>query len=223
MIHGLPTYATRSFQKVQRLSATQTSVRFIPNVVIGLVLSVAIGMILHRASTYGMVLGASCLSTLSPLLIAIQSPSWSYWYATCWSVLFSPLAGDSRSNSSSSTVREPLAHTSAAIFVISALVITHSFPDDNQALASAVFNTISQFGTAGGVAIMAVISSTVTQLYVRKNRSDDARGADGESPTPHELLQGYRASWWACFGLSLLTCAIAAVGLRNAGSKGMKK
>lgn len=62
---------------------------------------------------------------------------------------------------------------------------------------------------------MGVISSSVTQSYANKN------GVDYEAPT--SLLKGYRASYWACFAFSVLTCGIGAFGLRGVGNKGMKK
>ncbi|KAI9674922.1 MAG: hypothetical protein M1822_008984 [Bathelium mastoideum] len=193
---------TLDFQKVQKLSATQKSIRFIPNVVIGIVLSVAIGMILHRASAYWIILLVCCLTAISPLLMALAEPTWSYWYATFWAVLLSPLSGD-------------------VLFVISGLIITNTFPEGTQALASAVFNTISQFGTAAGLAVMAVISSSVSQDYAQRRDIPVETSADDYSPDI--LLEGYRASYWACFGFSLLTCAIGALGLRGVANKGMKK
>ncbi|KAM0723452.1 hypothetical protein Q7P37_000438 [Cladosporium fusiforme] len=184
------------FQKIQHLSAIQTSVRFIPDIILGIALSVLAGLILHRVSAYWIVLGSLGLTAISPLLMAIMQPHWSYWYAAFWAVLLSQVSVD-------------------VLFVVSALVITASFPEGTQALASAVFNTISQFGTAVGLAIMSVISSSVTQSYVRSH------GTDQDDPI--SLLEGYRASYWACFAMSILACGIGAFGLRGVANKGMKK
>ncbi|KAI9688299.1 MAG: hypothetical protein M1820_010281 [Bogoriella megaspora] len=202
VVQTLEYFFSLYFQKVQKLSATQTSIRFIPNVVIGIVLSVAIGMVLHRASAYWIILLVCCLTAISPLLMALVEPTWSYWYATFWAVLLSPLSGD-------------------VLFVISGLIITNTFPEGTQALASAVFNTISQFGTAAGLAIMAVISSSVSQDYAQRRNIPVETSANDYGPDI--LLEGYRASYWACFGFSLLTCGIGALGLKGVANKGMKK
>ncbi|KAF2141290.1 uncharacterized protein K452DRAFT_272011 [Aplosporella prunicola CBS 121167] len=186
-------YFSLFFQKVQGLSAMQTSLRFLPNVLIGIVLSVVTGMVIHKWSAYWVVLGVSLVSAISPLLLAIANPNWSYWYALFWAMLLSPLAGD-------------------VLFVISNLVITSVFPGTTQALAGAVFNTVSQFGTAVGLAIMAVISSSVT---------DKSHFPDKDSPDA--LLEGYRASFWVCFAATLFSCAIGVVGLRSVGKIGIKQ
>lgn len=86
---------TFSFQEVQGLSAVQTSVRFIPNVVIGIVQTLAVGLVLHRVSVYWVVLISCLLTALSPLLMALNDPGWTYWYAGFWAVLLSPISGDS--------------------------------------------------------------------------------------------------------------------------------
>lgn len=85
-----------SFQEVQGLSAVQTSVRFIPNVAIGIVQTLAVGLILHRTSVYWVVFLSCLLTALSPLLMALNNPAWTYWYTGFWAVLLSPISGDSK-------------------------------------------------------------------------------------------------------------------------------
>jgi len=86
---------TFSFQEVQGLSAVETSVRFILNVVIGIVQTLVVGLVLHRTSVYWVVLISCLLTALSPLLMALNDPDWNYWYAGFWAVLLSPISGDS--------------------------------------------------------------------------------------------------------------------------------
>lgn len=81
-----------------------------------------------------------------------------------------------------------------------------------QSLAGAVFNTVSNLGQAVGLAVMAVISASVTE----KSRVLPREG-------PEALLTGYRASYWACFGLTCLGCAVGGVGLRRIGVVGVKR
>lgn len=158
----------------------------------GIVLSVGTGLILHRFSAYWIVLLASLVTAISPLLLAITNPDWSYWYTLFWAVMLSAIAAD-------------------VLFVVSNLIITNIFPPSTQALAGAVFNTVSQFGTAVGLAIIGVISSDVTSQPDFANKS-----------SPSALLEGYRASCWACFGSLLLSIAIGFFGLRDVGKFGLK-
>ena len=43
------------------------------------------------------------------------------------------------------------------------LLVSEVFPDRTQALAGAVFNTVGQFGQAIGLALIGVVSNSVTQ------------------------------------------------------------
>jgi len=81
-----------------------------------------------------------------------------------------------------------------------------------QSLAGAVFNTVAQFGQAFGLSIMAVISAQVTQ-----------KSSYAVKTSPDALLAGYRASYWACFGATMLGCAVGGWGLRGIGIVGMKR
>ncbi|SCO92363.1 related to aminotriazole resistance protein [Fusarium oxysporum] len=83
------------------------------------------------------------------------------------------------------------------------------FPEKNQSLAGAVFNTAAQFGNALGLAIVQVVSAGVT------NRNINPK-------SPEARLEGYRASFWTLFALMLVCVLVAALGLRRAGKVGSK-
>ena len=59
---------------------------------------------------------------------------------------------------------------------------------------------------------MAVISESVT---------DGSSSHDKDSP--EALMSGYRAAFWACFILMVLTTLIGAIGLRKLWRVGVKK
>jgi hypothetical protein len=77
-----------SFQEVQNLSAFQAALRFLPNIVIGIVLNVGTGLLVHRLHANHLVLVSTVLSAGSPLLMAIINPSWSWWYRPFFVSLF---------------------------------------------------------------------------------------------------------------------------------------
>lgn len=91
-------------------------------------------------------------------------------------------------------------------------MITNSFPDSKQALAGSILNTVYQFGSAVGLAVMAVVSSTVTDS-----------SSDVEKNGQQALLEGYRATFWACLGSAVVYCVIGALGLRGIGKVGLKQ
>ena len=186
-------FFTLFFQKVQHLSALQTSLRFLPSVILGAILNVGTGFIAHRFRADYLVTITSLLCAGSPLLMALINPSWPFWYSAFWAMFLSPLSVD-------------------VLFTISALVITSGFPDKTQALAGAVFQTVAQFGTSLGLAITASISSSVTSNSKFKVKT-----------SPDALMAGYRVTFWVSFAWMLIACAVGGVGLRKAGRVGLKR
>ena len=87
-----------SFQKIQELSPVEASLRFIPEVAVGIVLSIVTGHIVHRFRADYLVVVLTTMSAGGPLLIAIADPSWSYWYCEFWAVSLLTLSVDGKSN-----------------------------------------------------------------------------------------------------------------------------
>jgi hypothetical protein len=84
----------KSFQEVQDLPPIQAAIRFLPNVIIGIILNVATGLLVHRLHANHLVLVTTVLSAGSPLLLAIIDPQWSWWHCAFWAVLLGPLSAD---------------------------------------------------------------------------------------------------------------------------------
>ena len=101
---------------------------------------------------------------------------------------------------------------SLVIFTVGILLVSEVFPDRTQALAGAVFNTVGQFGQAIGLALIGVVSDSVTR---------ESKYADKSSPDA--LLVGYRAGFWTCTGWMGLLCIIGVLGLRKSGKVGLKR
>ncbi|KAJ5883483.1 uncharacterized protein N7473_010369 [Penicillium subrubescens] len=193
VLNGTETILSLFFQEVQELSALQAALRFLPNVIIGIVLNLGTGLLVHRLHANYLVLVTTVLSAGSPLLLAIIDPNWSWWYCAFWAVLLGPLSAD-------------------VIFTVANLIIADSFSPKTQGLAGAVFNTIAQFGTSIGLTAFAIISASVTQDSSYTNKS-----------SPDALMTGYRAVFWTCFGLMMAASAIGAWGLRKVGKVGLKR
>ncbi|KAJ5993885.1 hypothetical protein N7451_009609 [Penicillium sp. IBT 35674x] len=135
--------STLYFQDVQDLSALQASIRFLPMAVVGVLTNSATAYLVTKVQVH-VLLGVSALITsVSPILMALASPSWTYWTAAFIAMTLSPLNGD-------------------VLWTVSSLVISRSFPGKSQALAGGVFNTISQLGNSVGLAITAAIAASVT-------------------------------------------------------------
>ncbi|KAJ5722704.1 hypothetical protein N7488_000739 [Penicillium malachiteum] len=193
VLNGMETILSLFFQELQGLSALQAALRFLPNVIIGMIINLGTGLLIHRVRANYLVLVTSILSAGSPLLMALIDPKWSWWYDIFWVMLLGPVSAD-------------------AIFTVANLIIADSFSPKTQGLAGAVFNTVAQFGISIGLSVFAIISTGVTDGSHYKNKS-----------SPDALMVGYRAIFWACFGLLLAATAISAWGLRRVGKVGIKR
>ena len=131
--------ASCSFQVVEGQSALHTPFRLLPLVVVGLIINVLTGILVNKASASILLLGACSLSAVSPLLFAVLSPKWSYWAAAFPAMCLSPISED-------------------LLYILSNLVITNAFPDETQALAGSIFNTVGQLGNSVGLAATAMLA-----------------------------------------------------------------
>lgn len=84
------------FQDVQNISALQASIRFLPMAVVG-VLTNTIAAHLVAKVNVNMLLGISAVITaVSPILMALASPEWTYWTAAFVAMALSPINGDGK-------------------------------------------------------------------------------------------------------------------------------
>ncbi len=105
------------------------------------------------------------------------------------------------------------------MFTVANLIITDVFPDDTQALAGAVFHTVSQFGSTIGVAVAAVISANVTSNSLSNLASSSSAN---KAVNELALLAGYRAVFWTCFAAGVAASIVGAIGLRGIGIIGKR-
>ena len=98
------------------------------------------------------------------------------------------------------------------LFTVGLIIVSDVFPQRTQGLAGAVFNTVAQLGTSIGLALTAVVSTSVTDQS--EYREKDSAPA---------LLEGYRAVFWMLFGWMALACVAGGFGLRKLGKIGEKR
>ena len=181
------------FQDVQLLTPIQTSLRFIPNFVAGVLVNVINGLVVHRLHANWIIVIALAVTSLGSVLMAVCNPQWSYWACSFLANCFLPAGVDT-------------------LFTVASLLITSVFPAKTQGLAGGVFNTVSQIGRAVGVALSQVIATSITAHSRYTNKS-----------SPPARLEGYHASYWYCFAVNVTTLLIAVWGLRSIGKVGHKR
>ncbi|KXJ85706.1 putative MFS transporter [Microdochium bolleyi] len=200
-VNAMELFSNLFFQEVQHLSALQSSLRIVPSLVVGVLVGLCCGLLVDRFRALYLIGISSFLAALSPLLMAVIAPEWPYWQGAFEAQLLCPVGAN-------------------ILFTVGLSIISEVFPEDTQALAGAVFNTSSQFGTALGLAVLQIISSSVTKTSLLE--SGEA-GADGAVARTAALLQGYRASFWALFGFMIACVLISVLGLRKVGRVGVKQ
>lgn len=180
--------------------------------ILGAILNLVTGLLVDKLSVIYIILISSALGAVAPLLMAINSPRWPYWYAAFPAQIFEPLSPDGELIYNLTSGLNNNSYCSLVIYTVGILLVSEVFPDWTQALAGAVFNTVGQFGQAIGLALIGVVSTSMrhNSKYIDKNK-------------PEALLAGYRAGFWTCTGWMVLTCVIGALGLRKSSKVGLKR
>lgn len=187
-------YATYFYQSYQGLSVIQTTLRFIPTGVVGLLTALASSQILGRVpGVYITVFGCFCIS-LACLLFAVPiAPGTSYWAWGMEAMAFSVFGADT-------------------VYPCLTLFTVQSLPPENQAMGGGIINAVGQFGRALGLAIAVAVETNVRGKAL-------ARGvAEKEA-----LLMGYRAVEYLSFAMGMVAVVISAVAFRRAGIVAHKK
>ncbi|KAK0654778.1 major facilitator superfamily domain-containing protein [Cercophora newfieldiana] len=143
-LNGIEYFSTLFFQKIQGLSPLQSSIRFLPHVLMGTAVNILISYLISRVKVSTLVVVSALVTLVAPPLMATVKVDANYWHAPFWAMLLSPANPD-------------------VLFTVSNLVISDAFPLEVQSLAGGVFNEVAQFGNSAGLAIMAAISASVTE------------------------------------------------------------
>lgn len=144
-----------------------------------------------------LVVGSSLLSALAPLMMAVVNPDWKYYYLELWAQILAPLNAD-------------------VLYTVALIIVSDSFPKQTQALAGAVFGTVSMFGTSLGIGMCQVVVLGVTGR-------EGGEGTEAFGEDVGGLLKGYRAGFWTMFASTVGCVVVAVLGLRRTGKVGVKK
>ncbi|EKG10349.1 hypothetical protein MPH_12561 [Macrophomina phaseolina MS6] len=195
-------FATYFYQDYQGLSVIQTTLRFIPTGVCGILIAFATGFFLSRVpGNQILMFGTLCVS-ISALLFAVPiPPSTTYWAYGLPAMVLAVLGADT-------------------VYPCLTLFTAKSLPQEDQALGGALINAVGQIGRAVGLAIATAVETAV--IAAEKGVSVDAVGGEDLEVGDAALLEGLRAAEWFTFGLAVAAFALAGVAFRGAGYIGKK-
>ncbi|EFX00209.1 major facilitator superfamily MFS-1 [Grosmannia clavigera kw1407] len=197
--NGFLVYATYFFQDYQDLSAIQTTLRFIPTGVAGLLTCFGVAQLLSRVPTYLLLLFGNACVGISNLLMAVPIPaeSTSYFAYSFEAMVISVLGADT-------------AWPSLALFV------SHALPSEDQAMGGALVNAAGQIGRAIGLAVATAIQTAV----MASSRGRSIVDAGPVKSHEHATLIGFRAANWFNFALSIAAILVVLVAFRGSGIVG---
>lgn len=195
-------FATYYYQDYKGRSAIETTLRFLPTGVGGVITIFITSQILARVPiNYILMFGTLCVTT-SCLLFAVPIPDTElYWVWGFPAMCLCVFGADT-------------------LFPSLVLFNAHNLPKEDQALGGALINAVGQIGRAIGLAIATAIQVAV-QESKEKNGGAAVSGA-GNRGNP-AFLAGLRAAEWFSVGLALLGFATVTVAFRGAGVIGKAK
>lgn len=196
--NGYLIFTTYFFQDYQGLSPIQTTLRFIPTGVVGIITSIVCGKLLAHVPTNYILTFGNASNVLSCLLFALPiPPTTSYFAYGLPAMILSVLGAD----------------TSWPGLM---LFTSHSLPQADQAMGGALVNAVGQLGRALGLAVATAVQTAVMA---------GARGVSVQHSGPLEVgeeatLRGLRAAQWTNFAIGALGLAVVLVLFRGAGIVG---
>ncbi|KAK5009421.1 hypothetical protein LTR28_001118 [Elasticomyces elasticus] len=199
-------YAAQYLQTIYGYSALQSSLRFVPMVVAGIVTNVLTGYLVDKVHVRTLVVVSACMTLPSSILMANVKHDWSYWRGPFAALLLSPVHPD-------------------VLFTVSNLIISSAYSGEDQALAGGVFNTVAQIGNSVGLAVTGAIQSSVFD-----HRLAAAPGGRFVITAPGDWLRSgsvlaalagsYTAAFYTVAGAMVIVVVVTAVWLGKGGRVG---
>ncbi|GAB1319127.1 Drug resistance protein [Madurella fahalii] len=193
--NGFLVYATYFYQDFQGLSTLDTTLRFLPTGVSGVITAAVVSQLLARIPTYVMLAaGNICLSVAALLFAAPIPPDTIYWACGFPAMVLSVFGADT-------------AWPSLMLFT------SHSLPQADQALGGALVNAMGQAGRAIGLAVATAIQTAV----MARERGVSVEDAGSVREWEPASLLGLRAAEWWNFALGITALAVVLVAFRGTG------
>lgn len=191
--------ATYWFQDFQGLSVIQTTIRFLPNGVTGILCAVVTGHIL--SSVRGdFILTFSTLSvSLSSLLFAIPIPEDTTYWAYGFPAMVLCVCG------------------ADTIFPVLTLFTQKTLPSEDASMGGALITAVGQVGRSIGLAIATAVQTAIIAREKDVSIDDVGNGAYRLQPWDPALKAGIRGTAWLNFGISVGSTAVVLVFIRGIG------
>ncbi|KAH7884855.1 major facilitator superfamily domain-containing protein [Phlebopus sp. FC_14] len=190
------------YQNYLGLDPIHTMVRFIPMFVTGVLCNFFVALVVARMPLVFLIGGGTLVTASACILFALINPSAPYWAFGFPSTVLVVFGAD-------------FVYSCGTIFIAKI-----AFPHE-QSVAGALFQTMTQIGTAFGLTVSTIVFDRVVQ------RDSAAQGvtvnASLSNAPMSAQLNGYKAAQWAGAAFPLLAAILSVMFLRGVGAVGHRK
>ncbi|KJA16450.1 hypothetical protein HYPSUDRAFT_147747 [Hypholoma sublateritium FD-334 SS-4] len=176
------------YQNYMQYNPMQTVIRLFPMFVSGVACNFFVGLMASRVPVVYLVVVGTLATSVACLLFAVINPAITYWAFGFTATVLSVMGAD-------------------FVFSAGTLFIARVALPHEQSVAGALFNTMTQLGTAVGVTVTTVVYNNV-----------GSRLAPGE-----DVLAMYRAAQWTAFAFGILATVIGVICFRGVGVVGFRE
>ncbi|KAF3768072.1 MFS general substrate transporter [Cryphonectria parasitica EP155] len=194
--NGYLIFATYYFQDYQGLSPIQTTLRFIPTGVVGVLTAAITGKLIAVLPTQGLLLFGNLCCSISCLLFAVPIPAatTTYFAYGLPAMVLSVLGADTA-------------------WPCLTLFTSHSLPQADQAMGGALVNAVGQFGRAIGLAVATAVQTAVMAHDRHTSVAHSGSLETWDRPT----LKGLQAAQYLNFAFGATSLCVVAVAFRGTG------
>ncbi|KIJ11533.1 the Drug:H+ antiporter-2 family [Paxillus involutus ATCC 200175] len=190
------------YQNYLGLSPVHTMVRFIPMFVMGCLCNFFVAMVVSRLPLVVFVVSGTLITASACVLFALINPAATYWAFGFPSTILVVFGAD-------------FVYSAGTIF-IAKIALPHE-----QSVFGALFQTMTQIGTAFGLTVSTIVFNSVVEKESAK-LGVTVNSTGTNAPQSAELL-GYRAAQWTGSGFPILAAILALIFLRGVGIVGHRR
>lgn len=189
---------TYFYQDFEGRSTIQTTLRFLPTGVVGIIATFIVSQILSKIKVYYILMWGTLCCAVACLLFAVPIPvGTTYWAFGFPAMCLAVLGADS-------------------LFPALLLFTAQSLPKEDQALGGATINCVGQVGRAIGLAIC-----TAIQVTIQSSKESGSSAVTGEGSIGNlAYLSGLRGALWFSFGMAMAGFLVVAAMFRGTGKIG---
>ncbi|TBU27562.1 efflux transporter [Dichomitus squalens] len=195
-------WAQLYYQDYLGLSPILTMVRLLPMSVMGVTCNVIVALVVGHVPLVYLVAIGTLLTGTSDLLFAVIVPSAPYWAFGFPAAIITVFGAD-------------------FVFATGTLFIARVCLPHEQSVGGAIFQTLTQLGTAFGLAISTVVFNA-TQKSKAKSLGVTLNEDGTNAPRPAQLT-AYKDAMWSGFAFGLFGFLLAVLFLRGVGVVGHRK